>query len=68
MVVALGLAAPLALSGVIEAFVTPCRWLPVKLAIGACAWLGFLGYADCLRVSRRAGASRPTWRRTSGNT
>jgi uncharacterized membrane protein SpoIIM required for sporulation len=45
MVVALGLAAPLAVSGLIEAFVTPSPLLPwIKLAVGALAWCLFVGY------------------------
>ena len=45
MVVALGLAAPLFVSGGVEAFVTPLPLLiAVKLAIGALVWLSFLAY------------------------
>lgn len=45
MVVALGLAAPLFISGLVEAFITPSM-LPifVKLGIGALVWLSFLTY------------------------
>jgi uncharacterized membrane protein SpoIIM required for sporulation len=45
MLVALGLAGVLAISGLIEAFVTPSG-LPtsVRIAIGVLAWLGFLAY------------------------
>jgi uncharacterized membrane protein SpoIIM required for sporulation len=44
-VVALGLVGVLAISGLIEAFVTPST-LPtsVRIGIGMLAWLGFLGY------------------------
>jgi uncharacterized membrane protein SpoIIM required for sporulation len=53
MVVALGLVAVLAVSGGIEAFVTPSG-LPVvfRVGVGVLAWLGFLGYA--LVLGRRA--------------
>jgi len=45
IVVALGLAVPLGVSGLVEAFVTPLPvFLPVKLAVGAAVWLAFLGY------------------------
>ncbi|HEY8473352.1 MAG TPA: stage II sporulation protein M [Natronosporangium sp.] len=45
MVVALGLAIVLLISGLIEAFVTPLPVpIPIKLAFGALVWLGFLGY------------------------
>ncbi len=44
MVVALGLAAVLLVSGVIEAFVTPYLPIPVGLVIGGGAWLAFIGY------------------------
>jgi hypothetical protein len=45
MVVALGLAMPLAVSGIIEAFVTPSTLPPwSKLALGAIAWCLFMGY------------------------
>ena len=44
-VVALGLAAPLLVSGIVEAFVTPAP-VPtdVKLAVGALVWIAFLSY------------------------
>jgi hypothetical protein len=44
-VVAIGLAVPLFVSGLVEAFVTPSP-LPVaaKLVVGAADWLAFLGY------------------------
>jgi uncharacterized membrane protein SpoIIM required for sporulation len=49
MVVALGLAAPLFVSGLVEAFVTPVPVpVPVKLAIGAFVWLAFVGYVVIL--------------------
>ena len=45
VVVALGLAVPLGISGLVEAFVTPLPVLvPVKLAVGGAAWLLFLAY------------------------
>ena len=45
MVVALGLAAPLFISGLVEAFITPAPIpVPMKLAIGALVWLAFLAY------------------------
>lgn len=45
MVVALGLALVLLVSGLIEAFVTPLPLpIPVKLVFGALVWLAFLGY------------------------
>jgi uncharacterized membrane protein SpoIIM required for sporulation len=45
MVVALGLAAPLFVSGIVEAFVTPLPIpIPIKLVFGAAVWLGFLAY------------------------
>jgi uncharacterized membrane protein SpoIIM required for sporulation len=44
-VVALGLAAPLFVSGMVEAFVTPAPVLTeVKLAVGAFVWMAFLSY------------------------
>jgi hypothetical protein len=44
-VVALGLGAALAVSGLLEAFVTPSPLPPViKIAIGALVWLGFVSY------------------------
>jgi uncharacterized membrane protein SpoIIM required for sporulation len=49
MVVALGLAAPLFVSGLVEAFVTPAP-VPtsLKLAVGAIVWLAFLTYVIVL--------------------
>ncbi|MEV4533844.1 stage II sporulation protein M [Asanoa sp. NPDC049518] len=45
LLVAIGLVILFAVSGVIEAFVTPSPLPPVlKIAIGATAWLGFIGY------------------------
>jgi uncharacterized membrane protein SpoIIM required for sporulation len=45
MVVALGLAVPLLVSGLVEAFVTPLPVpIVVRLIIGAMVWLAFLGY------------------------
>jgi uncharacterized membrane protein SpoIIM required for sporulation len=45
MVVALGLAVPLAVSGLLEAFVTPFPVpIPVKLAFGLLVWLAFIAY------------------------
>jgi uncharacterized membrane protein SpoIIM required for sporulation len=45
MVVALGLALVLLVSGLIEGFVTPAPLpIPVRLGFGALVWLGFLGY------------------------
>ena len=56
MVVALGLAAVLLVSGVIEGFVTPYVPTVVALPIGAAAWLGFLGYVVVLgRPAAQAG-------------
>lgn len=48
-VVAIGLAVPLFVSGLVEAFVTPSA-LPVaaKLMVGAAGWLAFLGYVFIL--------------------
>jgi uncharacterized membrane protein SpoIIM required for sporulation len=44
-VVALGLAAPLFISGIVEAFVTPAPVPPeVKLGVGAFVWVAFLSY------------------------
>ena len=49
MVVALGLAAPLFVSGLVEAFVTPAPVpIPLKLMIGASVWLGFIVYIAVL--------------------
>jgi uncharacterized membrane protein SpoIIM required for sporulation len=48
MVVALGLAGVLLVSGVIEAFVTPYTPIPIGLSIGGVAWLGFLCYVVVL--------------------
>ena len=44
MVIALGLAGVLLVSGAIEAFVTPFVPTAVALVIGGVAWLGFLAY------------------------
>ncbi|MDG4763931.1 stage II sporulation protein M [Solwaraspora sp. WMMD406] len=45
VVVALGLVGLFAVSGLIEAFVTPAPWPTwVRIGIGATAWLAFLGY------------------------
>src|SRR5690606_4316440 len=45
MVVALGLAVPLLVSGLVEAFLTPAPVVvEAKLALGAMIWLAFLGY------------------------
>jgi uncharacterized membrane protein SpoIIM required for sporulation len=57
-VIALGLVAVLAVSGLIEGFVTPSA-LPtgVRIAIGATAWLGFLGYV--FTCGRSAAARLP---------
>jgi uncharacterized membrane protein SpoIIM required for sporulation len=49
IVVALGLAVPLFVSGLVEAFVTPSPLIPeVKLALGAVVWLAFLLYVFVL--------------------
>lgn len=49
MVVALGLAVPLFVSGLVEAFVTPVPVpIPVKLSLGATVWLLFLAYVFVL--------------------
>ena len=56
MLVALGLAVVLGVSGLIEAFVTPSSLpTPVRVGIGALAWAGFLTYVVVLggRASRR---------------
>jgi uncharacterized membrane protein SpoIIM required for sporulation len=56
MLVALGLAVVLGVSGLLEAYVTPSP-LPaaIRIAIGASVWLAFLGYAFVLggRAHRR---------------
>ena len=58
MVVALGLAAPLFVSGLVEAFVTPLPVpIPAKLAVGATVWLAFIAYVVVLFGLR--GAGRP---------
>lgn len=45
MVVALGLAVPLCVSGLVEAFVTPLPLpIPIKLLVGVIVWLAFLAY------------------------
>jgi uncharacterized membrane protein SpoIIM required for sporulation len=45
MVVALGLAVPLFVSGLVEALVTPAPVpIPIRLALGAMVWLAFLAY------------------------
>jgi uncharacterized membrane protein SpoIIM required for sporulation len=45
MVVALGLALVLLVSGLVEAFVTPLPIpIPIKLAFGGLVWLAFIGY------------------------
>ncbi len=56
MVVALGLAVVLLISGLVEAFVTPQPWpIPAKLAIGTLLWLAFLAYVVvCGRLAVRA--------------
>ena len=57
--VAVGLVGVLAVSGVIEAFVTPSS-LPTwgRISIGAVAWLAFLGYVG--RYGRRAAGAGET--------
>lgn len=58
MVVALGLAAVLLVSGIIEAFVTPYIPIPIGLGIGGAAWLGFLAYVVLLgRPAAHAGVT-----------
>jgi uncharacterized membrane protein SpoIIM required for sporulation len=59
MVVALGLAAPLFISGLVEAFVTPLPIpIPIKLAFGAVVWLSFIAYIVVLGArATRAGMS-----------
>ncbi len=59
MVVALGLAVTLLVSGLVEAFVTPAPVsLAVRLAIGALLWLGFLAYVfGCGYAADRGGES-----------
>ncbi len=57
MLVALGLVVVLGVSGLIEAFVTPSPLpTPVRIGIGAVAWLGFLAYVFVLggRAARAA--------------
>jgi hypothetical protein len=45
MVVAVGLVLVLFVSGLVEGFLTPAPLpIPLKLALGALIWLGFLGY------------------------
>jgi len=57
--VAVGLVFSLALSGVVEGFVTPQTWLwPVKVLLGACALAVFLGYM--LVFGRRAARAGET--------
>jgi uncharacterized membrane protein SpoIIM required for sporulation len=56
MLVALGLAVVLGVSGLLEAYVTPSPLpAPIRIAIGAIVWLAFLGYAFVLggRAHRR---------------
>jgi uncharacterized membrane protein SpoIIM required for sporulation len=49
MLVALGLVVVLAVSGVVEAFVTPSPLpTPVRIAIGVTVWLAFLAYVVVL--------------------
>jgi hypothetical protein len=55
MVVALGLAAPLLVSGLIEGFVTPAPVpVPFKLAFGVVVWLAFLAYVIGFGARARA--------------
>jgi uncharacterized membrane protein SpoIIM required for sporulation len=55
MVVALGLGAPLLVSGFVEGFVTPAPVpVPLKLAIGAVIWLAFLAYVIGFGARARA--------------
>ncbi len=57
--VALGLVPVLAVSGVVEAFVTPAPWPTwARIAVGATVWLAFLGYVGVL--GRRAAAAGET--------
>jgi hypothetical protein len=59
MLVALGLAVALGVSGLVEAYVTPSP-LPaaLRIAIGAAVWLAFLAYALILgRAASRRGES-----------
>lgn len=56
MVVALGLAVVLLVSGVVEAFVTPYLPIPVGLVIGGTVWIAFLAYVTVFgRVAAAAG-------------
>ena len=57
VMVALGLAVPLAVAGMLEAFVTPLPIpIPLKLAVGSLAWLGFIVYIVVFGArARRAG-------------
>jgi uncharacterized membrane protein SpoIIM required for sporulation len=58
VVVALGLAGALLVSGIIEGFVTPYVPIPLGLAIGAVAWLAFLAYVVLFgQAAARAGAT-----------
>jgi hypothetical protein len=58
MVVALGLALVLLVSGLVEAFVTPAPVpIPIKLGFGTLVWLGFLVYL--LGFGARAARSSP---------
>jgi uncharacterized membrane protein SpoIIM required for sporulation len=46
MLVALGLAVVLLVAGLLEAYVTPSGLpAPIRIAVGALVWLGFLAYA-----------------------
>jgi uncharacterized membrane protein SpoIIM required for sporulation len=59
MVVALGLVAPLFVSGVVEAFVTPVPLpLPIRLSVGIVVWAAFLAYVVVFGTrARHAGLS-----------
>jgi uncharacterized membrane protein SpoIIM required for sporulation len=59
MLVALGLAVVLGVSGLLEAYVTPSPLpAPVRIGIGAIVWLAFLGYALVLGgLAHRRGES-----------
>jgi uncharacterized membrane protein SpoIIM required for sporulation len=55
MVVALGLAVPLFVSGLVEAFVTPTPLpLAFRLALGASVWIAFLTYVFVFGARARA--------------
>lgn len=61
VLVAIGLVGVFAISGVIEAFVTPSPLPPaLKITIGATAWLAFLGYIVVFGAAASTQSPRPT--------